>query len=176
MKQITSLLSMTLAIALSLTPALAAPTTTATDILRATGVEGGVVVHLGCGEGKLTAALHAGDAFLVHGLDVNAANVAIARQRIPLPVLGGGTVSFDRLTDKNLPYVDNMVNLLVVENAAAETRVKRINKKGIVDKRGGVLSSKPEKMYDKGGVLTSKDVKGDETEEIKEEGIENVSQ
>jgi len=27
------------------------------DILKATGVQGGIVVHLGCGDGKLTARL-----------------------------------------------------------------------------------------------------------------------
>ena len=34
---------------------------------------GGLVVHLGCGDGKLTAALRTGDAYLVHGLDVDPA-------------------------------------------------------------------------------------------------------
>lgn len=41
----------------------------ARDILDATGVKGGLIVHLGCGDGKLTAALRVNDRYLVHGLD-----------------------------------------------------------------------------------------------------------
>ena len=44
----------------------------AREILEATGVKGGLIVHLGCGDGKLTAALRANDSFLVHGLDADA--------------------------------------------------------------------------------------------------------
>ena len=48
-------------------------------ILEATGVKGGLIVHVGCGDGRLTAALHANDRYVVHGLDRDAANVAKAR-------------------------------------------------------------------------------------------------
>jgi len=51
-------------------------------ILKATGVQGGLVVHLGCGDGQLTAALRASPSYLVHGLDKSAANVAAARKHI----------------------------------------------------------------------------------------------
>ena len=44
----------------------------ARQILDATGVHGGLIVHLGCGDGRLTAALRATDAYLVHGLDADA--------------------------------------------------------------------------------------------------------
>ena len=35
--------------------------TQAKEILDTSGVQGGIVVHLGCGDGKLTAALRASD-------------------------------------------------------------------------------------------------------------------
>ena len=38
-------------------------------ILTASGVQGGLVVHLGCGDGKRTAAFGAAGPYLVHGLD-----------------------------------------------------------------------------------------------------------
>jgi len=41
----------------------------AQQILGTAGVKGGLIVHVGCGDGKLTAALRASDSFLVHGLD-----------------------------------------------------------------------------------------------------------
>ncbi|MEA3367928.1 MAG: hypothetical protein U9R68_07430, partial [Planctomycetota bacterium] len=35
----------------------------AAKILQETGIRGGLIVHLGCGDGRLTAALRAGDAY-----------------------------------------------------------------------------------------------------------------
>jgi 2-polyprenyl-3-methyl-5-hydroxy-6-metoxy-1,4-benzoquinol methylase len=52
------------------------------QILKATGVSGGLIVHVGCGDGKLTAALRADDGCLVHGLDRDAESVRIAREHI----------------------------------------------------------------------------------------------
>jgi outer membrane protein assembly factor BamB len=87
---------------------------TARQILEATGVKGGVVVHLGCGAGKLTAALGAGDSFLVEGLDADPRNVAAAREHIQS--LGGyGKVSVEQWSGRRLPYIDNFVNLVVSE-------------------------------------------------------------
>ena len=92
-----------------------APKTEAKRILAAAGITGGLVVHVGCGEGKLTAALRAADNILVHGLDTSAKNIAAAREHIRS--LGAcGKVSVERLTSKRLPYADNIVNLLVSEN------------------------------------------------------------
>ncbi len=93
----------------------AAPNVDAKKILADTGVEGGLVVHLGCGDGKLTAALQASDAFLVQGLDRDAANVATARAHIQ--ALGTyGPVTAELLEGKSLPYGDNLVNLLIAED------------------------------------------------------------
>ncbi|MFV1968103.1 MAG: PQQ-binding-like beta-propeller repeat protein, partial [Pirellulaceae bacterium] len=86
----------------------------ARQILRATGVQGGLVVHLGCGDGELTAALRDGDNYLVHGLDADAANVASARKTIQS--LGMyGDVAVDRWVGAELPYADNLVNLLIAD-------------------------------------------------------------
>ncbi|UCG16910.1 MAG: PQQ-binding-like beta-propeller repeat protein, partial [Phycisphaerales bacterium] len=87
----------------------------ATQILRMTGVRGGLVVQLGCGGGQLTAALHADDGYLVHGLDRDAENVGRARQHVRSLGLYG-IVSVDRLVGTRLPYVDNLVNLVVAED------------------------------------------------------------
>ena len=45
------------------------PVPEARGILQASGVRGGLVVHVGCGDGRLTAALRADEGHLVHGLD-----------------------------------------------------------------------------------------------------------
>jgi len=86
----------------------------ARQILRATGVRGGLVVHLGCGDGSLTAALHASDSYLVHGLDTDAAKVAAGRERIRTRGLYG-SVALETFDGEALPYADNLVNLLVAE-------------------------------------------------------------
>ncbi|MDT8300622.1 MAG: hypothetical protein RQ760_04000, partial [Sedimentisphaerales bacterium] len=44
-------------------------------ILNACGVKGGLIVHIGCGDGKLTAALRANERYIVQGLDSDAKNV-----------------------------------------------------------------------------------------------------
>jgi 2-polyprenyl-3-methyl-5-hydroxy-6-metoxy-1,4-benzoquinol methylase len=59
-----------------------AATDSAQELLEASGVRGGLVVHLGCGDGQLTAALHASDSYLVQGLDTDPAQVAKAREHL----------------------------------------------------------------------------------------------
>src|SRR6478609_6008778 len=56
------------------------PSQLAAEILNATGVQGGLVVHLGCGDGRLTAALRVADSFQVQGLDRDPAAVQKARE------------------------------------------------------------------------------------------------
>ncbi len=85
----------------------------AKGILEAGGVKGGLVVHVNCGDGKLTAGLLGDGRFLVHGLDSSAANVAAAREHIRSRGVYG-RASVDLWKGGRLPYVDNLVNLLVV--------------------------------------------------------------
>ncbi|NIS53089.1 MAG: PQQ-binding-like beta-propeller repeat protein [Phycisphaerae bacterium] len=87
----------------------------AEQILRTTGVKGGLIVHIGCGDGKLTAALRANDSYQIHGLDIDAKNIEKARRHIQSLELYG-KVSVDRLYGNSLPYIDNLVNLIVSEN------------------------------------------------------------
>ena len=84
-------------------------------ILQDTGIQGGLVVHLGCGDGKLTAALRATESYLVQGLDTDPTKVDQARAYVHS--LGCyGQVTIDRLRGPRLPYVDNLVRLLVVSD------------------------------------------------------------
>ena len=53
----------------------ASPAEDAAAIFQATGITGGLIVHLGCGQGELTAALRTNSRYQVHGLDRNIANV-----------------------------------------------------------------------------------------------------
>jgi hypothetical protein len=74
-----------------------------------------LVVHLGCGDGQLTAALCANNRYLVHGLDADAKNIVAARKYITSLGLDG-KVTVEPWSGASLPYVDNLVNLMVAEN------------------------------------------------------------
>ncbi len=112
----------------------------AQDLLESAGIQGGLIVHLGCGDGRLTAALHQNDRYLVHGLDMYAENVDQARDYIKSLNLYG-PVSIDRLTSDRLPYTDNIVNLLVGEELgdvpmAEVMRVLAPNGKACIQEEG----------------------------------------
>lgn len=104
------------------------------SLVEQAGVKGGLIVHLGCGDGQLTAALRINDRYLVHGLDVDARQVRAAREHFrSLGLLGEVTASvFD---GEHLPLVDNVVQLC------------------IVDKRGDVPLSEVKRVLAPGGVV-----------------------
>lgn len=82
------------------------------QILKTCNIKGGLIVHIGCGDARLTEALYADKSFLVHGLDRDANQVAQARKYLQSRGIYGN-VSVDRLEGKTLPYIDNLVNLVV---------------------------------------------------------------
>jgi len=99
----------------------------AEQILSSSGVRGGLVVHLNCGDGELTAALHAGDAYRVHGLARTSQQLDEARETIRDRQLYG-PVSVDLSAGDALPYIDNSVNLLVADEfeGAREKEILRV--------------------------------------------------
>ena len=89
----------------------------ASQILTATGLQGGLIVHLNCGDGKLTAALGSGESYQAHGLDPDTADVTAARTYITdLSAYGRLSIQeYDFDTAGTLPYIENLVNLIVSE-------------------------------------------------------------
>jgi len=90
------------------------PHQSARQILDTCGVQGGLIVHVGCGDGRLTAALRADNRYLVHGLDTDIGKVEAARAHIRSLGLYGA-VSVDCFDGRRLPYADNLVNLIMAE-------------------------------------------------------------
>jgi len=73
-------------------------------------------------------ALRASDIYLVHVLDVDAVKVAKARKLIQSKRLYG-PVSVDTFDGKNLPYADNLINLLIDESGkwqVAREEIERV--------------------------------------------------
>ena len=93
----------------------------AARIIQATGVKGGFVVHLGAGDGQLTAALRRNSSYQVQGLDRDATNVQSAREWLLAEKLSG-PVTVDLWRPGPLPYIDNLVNLLVATNLDGVSR------------------------------------------------------
>jgi outer membrane protein assembly factor BamB len=91
------------------------PAALAKKILDRSGVQGGIIVHLGCGDGKLTAALRAGDQYAVQGLEADPAKVGQARDYIKGKGFYG-PVCVEQFSGATLPYTDNLVNLVVVQD------------------------------------------------------------
>lgn len=116
------------------------------DMLEASGVQGGVAVHVGQVD-KLTVAMTADERFLVHGLDTNRAKVTQARQDIRSLGLYG-RVSVDTFNGSDLPYRDNMVNLIVIRDARHEIRGGEIER--VLAPRGVAI------IHEKNGDLISR--------------------
>ena len=96
------------------------------EILKATGVQGGLVVHVDCGDGKLTAALGTSERFLVHGLGATQKDVSAAREHIRKAGLYG-RVSVELWPGGPLPYNDNQVNLLIADaSAVSQKEIDRV--------------------------------------------------
>jgi len=86
----------------------------AAQLVRESGVKGGLIVHVGCGNGRWTSSLWINQRYLVQGLDTDPKQVAEARAY--LRSQGKlGPVSVIRWNGKRLPYADNLVNLLIVD-------------------------------------------------------------
>ena len=102
--------------------------TTLKDLLIESGIKGGLIVHVGCVDGEGIAALRPSGSFVVQGLDTDPNNVATARKRL-YDLQIAGTVSIARWNDPGrLPYAENMINLLLVEDSGelTDTELHRV--------------------------------------------------
>ncbi len=93
----------------------------AADILSRSGVKGGIVVHVGCRDGKVTQGLRANDSYQVQGLTKDAAALKTLRESIH-QTGKYGAVAVDAWDGTHLPYIENYVNLLVVDDAASVSK------------------------------------------------------
>lgn len=82
------------------------------ELLNKSGVPGGIVVHLGCGDCSETVKLGANGKFCVQGL--SAGDVTELRRQI-LNRGSYGQVSVEQLHGRRLPYADNLINVIIAE-------------------------------------------------------------
>ena len=87
----------------------------ARKVLDATGVNGGLIVHIGCDDAGLTMALRASDAHTVQGLHTDPKAVESAMSHIQSHGVYG-PVSVMCFDGRRLPYANDLVNLVVAED------------------------------------------------------------
>ena len=87
----------------------------AKSILDESGIRAGFFIHLGAGDGSLTSALKQNDTIQVHGLERDASKVQTTRKQLRKSGVYG-EVSVVHFDGNQLPYVDNLANLLVTED------------------------------------------------------------
>lgn len=87
----------------------------ADKILDQAGIRGGLIVHIGSGDGRLLADLQTQQGCLLHGLETNPAKVRASR-RFLLDRGLYGKISVDLFDGQKLPYAENLVNLIVIDN------------------------------------------------------------
>jgi outer membrane protein assembly factor BamB len=99
----------------------------AAQLVKQSGISGGFIVHLGMGDGQLTQALRVNQRFQVHGLDRDQNKVDTARAFIQKNKKYGANISVDRLDEEFLPYIDNLVNLIIVsdQSGVAQDEIDR---------------------------------------------------
>lgn len=89
--------------------------------LAESGVAGGLVIHLDCGDATQTRNLLLDDRFLVQGLERDAQQVEAGRRRLREVGLYG-RVTVRQYDGRELPYADNLVNAIVCEGTTAVPR------------------------------------------------------
>ena len=144
---------------------------TADYALNQTGIAGGFVVHVNAGGGKTALSMYSGPAFRVHALDRDAKNVEKARALFVSKQVNGH-VTASKLTGKQLPFITNMVNLLIAEGETgiAEDEIRRVlvpngvaliksdgNWKKIVKPRSNKIDDWTHYLHDSTGNAVAKD-------------------
>lgn len=95
--------------------------------VNASGVQGGFVVQVGINDADWTMQLQSGPQFQVHSLLRDTQAVESMREEIQ-QADRYGTISVDLLSEDALPYVDNLVNLLILNDpeTISEEEINRV--------------------------------------------------
>ncbi|MHC4202742.1 MAG: class I SAM-dependent methyltransferase, partial [Planctomycetota bacterium] len=108
-------------------------------LVEASGIRGGLVVVIGLDFPALLSDLRAAGPYLVHGLDADPGKVDAARRQLRRQSIYG-PVTVSRLRGAELPYVDSLVNMIVVTGRSripADEMIRALSPGGVIaDVRG----------------------------------------
>jgi len=103
----------------------ATPDETASKILGQSSAPGGICAVVGANDASLAVAIAKQGAFVVHALCPDQASCASARKAIRAHGMYG-PVSAAVLTEKTLPYADNLINILVAAGPVPQEETARV--------------------------------------------------
>ncbi|MEE8452688.1 MAG: PQQ-binding-like beta-propeller repeat protein [Thermoguttaceae bacterium] len=106
---------------------LLAATNVQAGLLDDSGIDGGLIVVIGCEDTGLIRELGQNDKFLVQALDTDLAKVEKAREAIHASG-NYGRVSAATFDGKALPYADNLVNLVVASGSGVQVSADEIHR------------------------------------------------
>jgi len=97
------------------------------DVAKNSGIKVGIIVHLDCDDGKETAKLWVNKNLCVQGLDTSQRDIDAARNYLVSQGLYGN-ISANLFDGKKLPYADDLVNMILSENATQvpESEILRV--------------------------------------------------
>lgn len=141
------------------------------SVVADSGIQGGFIAHIGTPAAGETASLRVNDRFQVQGLSRDTGVISSGRESL-LQSDAYGNVAIEEWKGTTLPYIENLVNLLVVEDAASvsEDEIQRVlTPHGVAMVRDGdgwkkTTKARPAEMddwthyyYDARGNTTSQD-------------------
>ncbi|MFC1497603.1 PQQ-binding-like beta-propeller repeat protein [Verrucomicrobiota bacterium] len=119
------------------------------NIIKASGVKGGLVVCVGVEDPEFITGLHVNDSYLVHALIRSSEERGESREKIDRArayIQGKGLygkVSVDTFDGNNLPYADNLVNLIVIRDPGSGIRDIGKEIERVLAPRGVALIKEP---------------------------------
>jgi SAM-dependent methyltransferase len=119
----------------------------ALEVLRTSGINGGVFVHIGCGDGRDAVQLGQAGRWVVCGLDRDAGAVQAARARTVGAGLSG-PISVMLWSGGALPFIDNTVNLIIVVEDRAAVDIEEC--KQALNRAGSIIPMRVETVAGKG--------------------------
>ena len=113
-------------------------------VVQDSGVTGGIVVRIGCDSGQELTDLRVNEKYLVQGLETDKGKIGAVREYLRSKDLYG-PVSVSEFDGKTLPYVDNLVNLVVADASTSvpKEEIMRVLAPLGVAIIGGTKSVKP---------------------------------
>ena len=98
---------------------------TATELLKKANFPGGVILHIGSGNGKLSNDLYQSENTLVYGLEKSHERVRTARNKAYEKGISG-KVTYSQWDGKFLPFPQNFINMIICEEEIDQKEIMRV--------------------------------------------------
>jgi len=97
------------------------------EVVKSSGITGGIIVHLDCNDAKETAKLRINNSLTVQGLDSNPKDIDAARKYLASQGLYG-KITANLFDGKRLPYADDLVNMVVATGGTGQVTREEIER------------------------------------------------